>query len=225
MQPHENCLKVVLVGEQSSGKTTLFRRLVLQVSQLEGITIHSSEKVESISSNSPIFGSKILIGSQSSSSPILQAGTSYRSAMIETQNRKVRVTDLCGHRSYRKALSSELKKSDLAVLVIPANRCMYSSQAQDSYLEEHLQDIKSSNLKLVIVISKVDSLGISFTRSHYSAIVSRIETLLSTAGFSCDVPFVPISTIEGDNIISNSKKLNWYDGKALWDSLLSVIKC
>lgn len=222
MQPHQNCLNVVLIGEQSSGKTTLFRRLVSLLSQQQGISICSSDKSKPFSTNSPIYESKFSTGNQSNPSPILRARASYRSAMIGTQTRKVHITDLCGHRSFRKALSSELKKSDIAVLVIPADRCMYSSQAQDFYLDELLQDVKSSDLKLMVVISKVDSLGLSFTQSHYSIVMARIRTLFSRAGLNYDIPFIPISTIEGDNILSNSKKLIWYDGKTLWDLLLST---
>jgi sulfate adenylyltransferase subunit 1 len=221
MQPHENCLNVVLVGEQSSGKTTLYRRLVSQLSEKEGVIVRSSDDSKPISLKFPIHESKLCIGSQSNLSPILRSGSTYRRAMIENATRKVQITDMCGHRSYRNALTSELKKSEIGVLVIPADRCMYSSQAQDSYLEELLQDIKSSDLKLVVVISKVDSLGLSFTQSHYAAIVYRMRNIFSRAGLQLDVPFVPISTIEGDNLLETTKKINWYDGKAAWDLILS----
>jgi elongation factor 1-alpha len=74
--------------------------------------------------------------------------------------------------------------------------------------------------KIIVVINKMDM--VDYSEQVFRHVQSEVTNLLDSLGYKDDVPFIPVSAMEGDNIYKKSTHIPWYSGLTLIETLDTV---
>lgn len=123
------------------------------------------------------------------------------------------VVDCPGHRDFVKNMITGASQADAAVLVVAANDGVMPQTKEHMFLSMTL-GIK----QLIIAINKMDMEN--YSEDRFNEVKDEVSVLLKSIGRNpSDVPFIPMSAYEGDNIKELSDNMPWYKGDALIPAL------
>ena len=108
------------------------------------------------------------------------------------------------------------------VLVIDATPGLFEKgmDANGQTREHSILAITSGVNELIVAVNKMDVLKTPYSQARYDDITVEVKSYLKIVGYNPDnIPFIPISAQEGDNIKMRSFKMNWYKGPTLMDAL------
>ena len=90
--------------------------------------------------------------------------------------------------------------------------------------KEHAFLAKVLGVKALIVhVNKMDISGVEWSEDKYKAACKEVSDLLKRAGFNpADVPMIPASSLNGDNVYKKSDKCPWYSGPTLFEAIDSM---
>ena len=72
--------------------------------------------------------------------------------------------------------------------------------------------------QIIVAINKIDA--VNYSEAEYNKVKSELEKFLKGIGYKVDeVPFVPVSALEGENIIKSSAKMPWFKGHPILTTL------
>jgi len=124
------------------------------------------------------------------------------------------VTDVPGHKEFIKNMLTGASRADVAVLVVAADEGIQEQTRRHAFL------IRMLGLKkLFVVVNKMDVVG--YREEVLNEVMSRVSSLLASFDYQ-NVPFIPGSALEGDNIYRKSGRMPWYRGPTLIEALDSV---
>lgn len=103
---------------------------------------------------------------------------------------------------------------DLAIILIDARHGLVEQTKRHTLIASML-----AVPHLVVAINKVDL--VSFSRDIYDQIVADFNELAKACNFK-SVTFIPVSALQGDNVVESSQSMPWYDGKTVLDFLEHV---
>jgi elongation factor 1-alpha len=88
--------------------------------------------------------------------------------------------------------------------------------------KEHIFLSKTLGInQLIVAVNKMDA--VNYSESRYKEVVAQVSEILKMIGYKPDqIPFVPTSAFEGDNIKGSSAKTPWYKGPAILQALNSL---
>jgi len=207
-------LRFLTCGSVDDGKSTLIGRL-LHDSKM--IYEDQLEAIKSDSSKHGTTGEKVDLallvdGLQAEREQGITIDVAYR--YFSTADRKFIIADTPGHEQYTRNMATGASTCDLAIILIDARHGVQTQTLRHSYIAS-LLGIK----QLVVAINKMDLVG--FSQETFNNI--RDEYLRITEGvIDANLRFVPISALEGDNVVSNSERSPWYDGGSLLQILETV---
>ena len=165
-------------------------------------------------------------------------------AKFNTCNTQVTLLDAPGHKDFVPNAISGMSQADCACLVLDASRggfesgfgidsCDASVSYADSYstkklknsgqTREHVRLAKSLGVEwLIVAVSKMDAVG--YDKVRFTEIKRTIEPFLKTSGFAPEkVMFVPVSGVEGVNLVGNTPTmLSWYNGPSLTSAIDAI---
>ncbi len=134
-------------------------------------------------------------------------------AKFETQKYEYTVVDCPGHRDFVKNMITGASQADAAVLVVAANDGIMPQTKEHIFLSRTL-----GINQLIIAINKMDV--VDYSEDKFNELKDELGALISTVGFKpSDVPFIPVSAFEGDNISEKSSNTPWYKGNTLVQEL------
>ena len=123
------------------------------------------------------------------------------------------VVDCPGHRDFVKNMITGASQADAAVLVVAANDGVMPQTKEHMFLSMTL-GIK----QLIIAVNKMDMEN--YSEDRFNEVKEEVSVLLKSIGRNpADVPFIPMSAFEGDNIKEKSDNMSWYKGDTLMDEL------
>jgi len=130
-------------------------------------------------------------------------------AKFETPKYEYTIVDCPGHRDFVKNMITGASQADAAVLVVDAVDGVQPQTKEHVYLSMTL-----GIRQLIIAVNKMDL--VDYAEDKFNKVKDEVSTLISSIGYKpSEVPFIPISAFEGDNISENSSNTPWYKGKAL----------
>lgn len=132
---------------------------------------------------------------------------------FETDKHFFTVIDAPGHRDFVKNMITGTSQADAAVLVVDVNDGVQPQTKEHAFLA------KTLGLKqIIVVINKMDA--VKYDESRYKTTKDSVEKLLKSIGYKTEeVPFIPVSAYEGDNVKEKSKNMTWFKGDALLTQL------
>ena len=123
------------------------------------------------------------------------------------------VVDCPGHRDFVKNMITGASQADAAVLVVDAKDGVMPQTKEHLFLSMTL-GIK----QLIIAVNKMDV--VDYSEERFNEVKEEVGVVLKSIGRNpADVPFIPLSAFEGDNIKEKSDNMTWYKGSPLMDEL------
>ena len=128
---------------------------------------------------------------------------------FQTKKYHFTIIDAPGHRDFVKNMITGTSQADAAVLIVSAKEGIQSQTKEHAFLAKTL-GVK----QLIIGLNKMDS--VNYDRVKFEDVKKDVTTLLKNIGYKIeDVPMVPISGYNGDNVVKKSDKMPWYTGPTL----------
>ena len=134
---------------------------------------------------------------------------------FSTSTRKFIIADTPGHEQYTRNMATGASTCDLAIILIDARRGVQVQTRRHSFICS-LLGIKH----VLIAVNKMDL--VDYSQETYQQIKKDYREFAKDLAFE-DVRFVPISALNGDNVVDQSEAMSWYPGATLM-KLLNTIK-
>ena len=205
-------LRFITAGSVDDGKSTLIGRLLydsksIMIDQLEAIEKQSKNKDEG-----EIDLALLTDGLRAEREQGITIDVAYK--YFSTPKRKFIIADAPGHIQYTRNMVTGASNADLAIILIDARNGVVEQTRRHSIIASLL------NIPhVVIAINKMDLVANS--QDVYNNIVIDYAGFAKTLGLK-DVTYIPISAINGDNIVEKSIAFPWYEGESLLHILENV---
>lgn len=209
-------LRFITAGSVDDGKSTLIGRLLYDSKALLSDQLLSLNKSKN---NGEVIDFSILTdGLEAEREQGITIDVAYR--YFSTAKRKFIIADTPGHEQYTRNMVTGASTAHAAVVLIDATQLDFS-QAEVELLPQtkrHSAILKHLRCPHVIVaINKMDLLD--FDEQKFNAITTAYRKLAAQLSLA-DVQFVPVSALQGDNIVHKSDRTSWYQG----EPLLSILE-
>ncbi len=217
LKQHEKkeLLRFLTCGSVDDGKSTLIGRLLhdskmIYEDQLEAI---QSDNAKHGTTGEKVDLALLVDGLQAEREQGITIDVAYR--YFSTQKRKFIIADTPGHEQYTRNMATGASTCDLAVILIDARYGVQVQTRRHTFIAT-LLGIKH----LVVAINKMDL--VDYSEDAFNKIKTEYKALLNTLGQKEDVYFVPMSALDGDNVVNPSESMDWYGGQSLMQILESV---
>jgi len=213
-QEEKSMLRFITCGSVDDGKSTLIGRLLWdskmvfedQLAALEA----DSKKVGT--QGGAIDYALLLDGLQAEREQGITIDVAYR--FFSTDRRKFIVADTPGHEQYTRNMVTGASTAQVAVILVDSRKGLLTQTRRHSYLVS-LVGIRH----VVLAVNKMDLIG--FDQQRFDAILADYERFAAPLGFA-SITAIPISALNGDNIIERSTNTPWYQGQTLMNYLETV---
>lgn len=207
-------LKIVTAGSVDDGKSTLIGQLLYVTNSLK------EDQLENIKAKSNAKGYDYIDLSLATDGLLTEREQGITidvsNIYFSTEKRRFVIADSPGHIEYTRNMVTGASNADVAIILIDARKGVIE-QTRRHYFITQLLGIRH----IVITINKMDL--VDFDETVYNTIKTNFEQLSSGNALSkTNHYFLPISALSGENILSNSKKLNWYLGPSLLHLLETI---
>ena len=212
-KPH---LNIVFVGHVDHGKSTTVGRLLLDSGHIEEHVIEKFEK-EAAERGKAGFGfAYVMDGLKEERERGITIDVAHKEFF--TPKYYFTVIDAPGHRDFVKNMITGTSQADAAVLNVAANDGVNAQTKEHAFLAKVL-GVK----ELIVNVNKMDISGVDWSQDKYNSVVEEVSNLLKMAGFNpTDIPFVPCSAFDGDNVFNKSDNTPWYSGPTLFEAIDGV---
>ncbi len=205
-------LRLTTAGSVDDGKSTLIGRLLYDTKsifedQLEAIEGASRRRGE-------LYLNLALLtdGLRAEREQNITIDVAYR--YFATPRRKFIIADTPGHVQYTRNMVTGASTAELAIVLVDARRGVLTQSRRHGFIASLLRIPH-----VVVAVNKMDL--VDYRRDVYDEIVAEYTAFAEKLGIT-DLTFIPISALHGDNIVSKSERLPWYDGATLLHHLENV---
>ncbi|MEC9483822.1 MAG: sulfate adenylyltransferase subunit CysN [Halomonas sp.] len=216
LHEHENkdLLRFITCGSVDDGKSTLIGRLLhdskmIYEDQLAAITRDSKK---SGTTGDKVDLALLVDGLQSEREQGITIDVAYR--FFSTDKRKFIIADTPGHEQYTRNMATGASTASLAVILIDARHGVQTQTRRHSFIADLL-----GIQHLVIAVNKMDL--VDYSQDRFDEIVAEYRTFAEKLD-ARDIRFVPLSALEGDNVVNKSEHTPWYAGPPLLELLEGV---
>lgn len=207
----KDLLRFVVVGSVDDGKSTLIGRLL---HDSDNVALDHLEAVKKISS--PEVGeidfSLFTDGLQAEREQGITIDVAYR--YFATRRRKFIIADTPGHVQYTRNMVTGASNASVAIILIDARLGVLTQTRRHAYIASLL-----GIPRLLVAVNKMDL--VDYDQARFDRIQAELEQVTAKMRFKEVVAF-PASALKGDNIVSRSESLPWYEGPTLLDYLEQV---
>ena len=212
-KPH---LNIVFVGHVDHGKSTTVGRLLLDSGHIEEHVIEKFEK-EAAERGKAGFGfAYVMDGLKEERERGITIDVAHKEFF--TPKYYFTVIDAPGHRDFVKNMITGTSQADAAVLNVAANDGVNAQTKEHAFLAKVL-GVK----ELIVNVNKMDISGVDWSEDKFNSVKEEVSNLLRMAGFNpTDIPFIPCSAFDGDNIFNKSENSPWYSGPTLFEAIDGV---
>ena len=205
-------LRFITAGSVDDGKSTLIGRLLFDS---KNILIDQLEQLEKQSKNKEageIDLAYLTDGLRAEREQGITIDVAYR--YFSTPKRKFIIADAPGHVQYTRNMITGASNANLIIILIDARQGVVEQTRRHSIIASLL------NIPhVVIAINKMDL--VDYSRDVFNNIVIDYAEVVRSLGLH-DVHYIPVSALQGDNIVDKSGKMNWYEGESLLHFLENV---
>ncbi len=208
-------LCVLTCGSVDDGKSTLIGRLLLDASLV--FDDHFAALSRDSRTHGTVAGdldpALLVDGLEAEREQGITIDVAYR--YFGTPRRRFIVADTPGHKDYTRNMVTAASTSDLAILLVDAEKGLLEQTRRHAYLCS-LLGIR----QFVLAVNKMDLIGFDERRFQNIA-----ESFALFAGRfpACNVVAIPTCALHGDNVVRRSTRMPWYRGPALLEYLVTVV--
>jgi sulfate adenylyltransferase subunit 1 len=200
-------------GSVDDGKSTLIGRLLYDSKSLMEDQIEALERSADITGDGQINLANLTDGLRAEREQGITIDVAYR--YFATPRRRFIVADTPGHVQYTRNMVTGASTANLSIVLVDARQGVIEQTRRHIYIGALL-----GIPHLVIAINKMDL--VNWDRERFLEIRDEIESFLPRLDVFRDVKFIPISALNGDNVVSASNQSPWYEGPTLLAHLETV---
>ena len=205
-------LRFITAGSVDDGKSTLIGRLLFDSKSIMIDHLEALEKQSKNKEDGEIDLALLTDGLRAEREQGITIDVAYK--YFSTPKRKFIIADAPGHVQYTRNMVTGASNADLAIILVDARHGVVEQTRRHSIIASLL------NIPHVVVaINKMDLVNNS--EDVYNNIVIDYATVAATLGLQ-EVKYIPISAINGDNIVETSANFSWYNGVSLLEILETI---
>ncbi|WP_421237920.1 sulfate adenylyltransferase subunit CysN [Aeromonas jandaei] len=206
-QQHKSLLRFLTCGSVDDGKSTLIGRLLHDSQQIY------EDQLKALESDSQKLGTTgekldlalLVDGLQAEREQGITIDVAYR--YFSTAKRKFIISDTPGHEQYTRNMATGASTCDLAIILIDARKGVLDQTRRHSFIAS-LLGIK----QFVVAVNKMDL--VEFSQEVFERISADYREFAKKLSVDT-IHIVPVSALDGDNVVNQSDKLAWYQGETL----------
>jgi bifunctional enzyme CysN/CysC/sulfate adenylyltransferase subunit 1 len=200
-------------GSVDDGKSTLIGRLLYDSKSLMEDQLDALERSADITGGGQINLANLTDGLRAEREQGITIDVAYR--YFATPKRKFIVADTPGHVQYTRNMVTGASTANLSVVLVDARQGVIEQSRRHTYIAALL-----GIPHLVIAVNKMDL--VDWSEDRYWEIRDEFEGFLPKLDVFRDVKFIPISALNGDNVVDASKHTPWFEGPTLLAHLENV---
>ncbi|MBE4573755.1 sulfate adenylyltransferase subunit CysN [Vibrio navarrensis] len=217
LEQHQNksLLRFLTCGSVDDGKSTLIGRLLHDSKQIyedQLAAVHSDSQRVGTTGSRPDLA-LLVDGLQAEREQGITIDVAYR--YFSTQKRKFIIADTPGHEQYTRNMATGASTCDLAVILIDARKGVLDQTRRHSFIS-NLLGLKH----FVVAVNKMDL--VDFSEQRFEEIKAQYLAFSQNLRGETNIQIIPISALEGDNVVEPSQHMSWYHGPSLLEILESV---
>jgi len=213
MQLNNNqLLRFTTAGSVDDGKSTLIGRLLYDSKSIFEDQITSVEKTSKRKGLKNIDLALFTDGLKDEREQGITIDVAYR--YFTTPKRKFIIADTPGHIQYTRNMVTGASTANVAIVLIDARKGVIEQTKRHSFIASLLQISH-----IIVCVNKMDL--VDFSEEVFHDIVGQYEEMSSKMMIK-DVRYIPISALEGDNVVHRSEKTPWYQNAPLLHTLETI---
>ncbi len=203
-------MNIVIVGHVDHGKSTVIGRLLADTHSLPQGKLEQIKELCRRTSK-PFEYAFLLDALKDERAQGITIDTAR--CFFKTEKRKYIIIDAPGHIEFLKNMISGASRAQAALLVIDANEGIKENSRRHGYMLSML-GIK----QVSVLVNKLDLIPEESRESVYNSIVGEYGEFLEKIGMKPS-SYIPVSAVEGWNIVENSESVPWYKGATVLETL------
>jgi len=205
-------LRFATAGSVDDGKSTLIGRLLYDSKAIFEDQLEAVERVSSQRGDEYTDLALLTDGLRAEREQGITIDVAYR--YFATPARKFIIADTPGHIQYTRNMVTGNSTADLTIVLIDARKGIVEQTRRHAFLASLLKVPH-----LLVCVNKMDLVDYSqdvfdAIRTEFMAFASKLEV--------ADMAFIPISALQGDNVVQRSVNMQWYEGASLLHHLEHV---
>ena len=199
-------------GSVDDGKSTLIGRLLYDSKSIMEDQLEALERSADLTGGGQINLANLTDGLRAEREQGITIDVAYR--YFATPRRKFIIADTPGHVQYTRNMVTGASTANLSIVLVDARLGVIEQSRRHTCIASLLRIPH-----LVVAINKMDL--VDWSEARFNEIRAEFETFLPRLGIQ-DVKFIPMSALEGDNVVTLSDKTPWYAGPSLLGHLETV---
>ena len=205
-------LRFSTAGSVDDGKSTLIGRLLYDSKSVFEDQLASVQKSKINRAAGPIDFSLLTDGLRAEREQGITIDVAYR--YFSTPRRKFIIADTPGHEQYTRNMATGASTAEAAVVLMDATKGVLKQSRRHAYIA-HLLGVHH----IIAAVNKMDL--VAFSQEVFDRISADFRAFADQLGIR-NVYAVPVSALEGDNVVRRSKRMPWFEGPALLEYLEKI---
>ena len=205
-------LRFTTAGSVDDGKSTLIGRLLYDSKAIFEDQMELLEETSKQRGEEGVNLALLTDGLRSEREQGITIDVAYR--YFATPKRKFIIADTPGHIQYTRNMVTGASTANLALLLVDARHGVIEQTKRHAFIASLLQIPH-----IAVCVNKMDL--VNYSKEAYDKIKKDFEDFATKLEIK-DVRFIPISALNGDNVVDRSKNMNWYDGSTLMHLLENI---
>jgi len=206
-------LRLATAGSVDDGKSTLIGRLLFDSKAIFEDQLASVERASAQRGHEYTNLALLTDGLRAEREQGITIDVAYR--YFATPRRKFIIADTPGHVQYTRNMVTGASTADVAVVLVDARKGLLEQSRRHAFLATLLRIPH-----LVVAVNKMDL--VEWDEDRFRSIVADFSAFSASLLPVADVTFIPLSALQGDNVVDRSTRMGWYEGLPLLEHLETV---
>ena len=214
-------LRFTTAGSVDDGKSTLIGRLLYDTKQVfEDQLDHVAQASERRGGEGALDLALLTDGLRAEREQGITIDVAYR--YFATPKRRFIIADCPGHQQYTRNMVTGASTADLSVILLDARKGVLEQSKRHAFISALL-----GIPHLVVAVNKMDLVDYSQERfdelvAEFAGFAQKLNGIGTGTGMGRDITYIPMSALNGDNVVDRSQGMEWYSGPTLLDLLEQV---
>ncbi|MGA9314126.1 MAG: GTP-binding protein [Solirubrobacteraceae bacterium] len=214
-------LRFTTAGSVDDGKSTLIGRLLYDTKQVfEDQLDHVAQASERRGGEGALDLALLTDGLRAEREQGITIDVAYR--YFATPKRRFIIADCPGHQQYTRNMVTGASTADLSVILLDARKGVLEQSKRHAFISALL-----GIPHLVVAVNKMDLVDYSQERfdelvAEFAGFAQKLNGIGTGTGMGRDIAYIPMSALNGDNVVDRSQGMEWYSGPTLLELLEQV---
>jgi sulfate adenylyltransferase subunit 1 len=205
-------LRFTTAGSVDDGKSTLIGRLLYDSKSIFEDQVTQIKQASTKKGLDHVDLSLFTDGLKDEREQGITIDVAYR--YFATPKRKFIIADTPGHVQYTRNMVTGASTANLALILVDARKGVIEQTKRHTFIASLLQIPH-----VFVCINKMDL--VDYSQEAYDKVVKEYTDFAAKLNVQ-DVRFIPMSALHGDNVVTRSEKMSWYEGGTLLHNLETV---